>query len=765
MKIFVLFLFILNTLCLSGQVVSGKVINTKKEVVSYANVVFISKDKQLFINGTTTNELGVFLIPDISGYDKENILIRVSCLGYNSLEVNLLSLSDAPIILKEKTEFLDEVVVKAKRIPYKMRQGALIAEVKGSSLATLGTANDVIGKLPFVTGKDGDFTVFGKGTPQIYINNRLVRDRSELGLLTSQEIKEITVITTPDSEYDASAGAVIKITTIRPQGEGLSGSVYTSAGQGKQFQSLASTSLNYRIKKWDFFVSGAYYRSNQNNYSKQKQIFTYDHEEISQSGVLNQQIKGDSYFPGVGFNFNPNPNHSLGFSYKGVFADTKLPSHLDMTTQFDSNDVECQEQVNLNNNRNHQHILNGYYSATLSNTLKLDVNADVVTGGQKLLQYTSFVNETSKAINIHSKSSFDVYVGKAVWEYTPQIGTFRFGAEYTKTIFRQSYDTDRSDIGLVNSSDQSNQNRLSVFSTYRIKRSNWGINTGIRYEYIKGRYYSNDELQKEQSPVYHYFFPTISVSYEPKSYQLALSYNPRVTYPSYTQLRNFAQYISPFVYESGNPNLQPALKHVMQLMVMIKNLRLMGSYMINKRMTYPIMYFKGDRPVIIKVYDNLPTMHAADMVASYSLNVQFWEAIWEIGVNKQWLSIDGIAYDKPRWSYKWQNNFKLPKRYSLRVDFSGSSRGNSGLTYYEKHAYSLDLNVSKSFDNLDINLSINDLFHTSGQRWSTQYNSIYWNEDKYFDSRSVQLSLSYRFNSATRRYKGRTESDELNRLY
>lgn len=765
MKLFILLAFILNAFCLSGQVITGKVTNEKKEAISYANVVFLSKDRQTFIKGATTNEQGVFSVSGISSSDKENVLIKISCLGYSSLELDLLSLSNAPITLKDDTELLDEVVVKAKKIPYKMHQGVLIANVRNSSLSTLGTANDVIGKLPFVTGKDANFTVFGKGTPQIYINNRLVRDNSELGLLTSKEIKDIAVITTPDSEYDASVGAVIKITTIRPQGEGFSGSFSTSAGRGEQLQGLISTSLNYRIKNWDLFATGGYNRSNRENHSKQKQAFIYDNKELTQSSVQNQRIEGNNYFPGIGFNFIPNSNHSLGVSYKGVFANTELPSHLDITTQTSSDKIEYQEQLNLNNNKNHQHILNGYYSAKLSNKLKLDLTTDIVTGGQKLLQYTSFANETSESININSKSSFDVYMGKAILEYASHIGNLRFGAEYTKTNFKQSYETDRTDIGLMNSSDESLQNRFSAFSSYRAKISDWGFNAGIRYEFIKGRYYSNEELKEEQSPVYHYFFPSISVSYEPRAYQITLSYNPRVTYPSYTQLRNFAQYTSPFVYESGNPNLQPVLKHIIQLSVMRKNIRLMGSYTINKRMIYPIMYVMEDRPVIMRMYDNLKTMRATNIVASYSLNVGCWESMWEFGINKQWLDIADMSYNKPRWTYKWQNNFKLPKRYSLRVDFSGNSKGNSGLAYYNKSSYSLDFNISKSFDNLDVNLSVNDIFHTAGQRWDILYNSINWNEDKYFDSRNVRLSLSYRFNATNKRYQGRTENDELNRLY
>ena len=69
--------------------------------------------------------------------------------------------------------------------------------------------------------KNGDaISVLGKGTPLIYINNRLVRNDNELERLSSTHIKKVTVITNPGPEYDASVSAVVLIEAIRPPGEG-----------------------------------------------------------------------------------------------------------------------------------------------------------------------------------------------------------------------------------------------------------------------------------------------------------------------------------------------------------------------------------------------------------------------------------------------------------------------------------------------------------------------------------------------------------------
>ena len=71
---------------------------------------------------------------------------------------------------------LGEVVVKATRPSTTMKGNALVTNVEGSSLAIAGTANDVLVRVPMVVDNGGSIEVFGKGSPEIYINGRKVND-------------------------------------------------------------------------------------------------------------------------------------------------------------------------------------------------------------------------------------------------------------------------------------------------------------------------------------------------------------------------------------------------------------------------------------------------------------------------------------------------------------------------------------------------------------------------------------------------------------
>ena len=83
--------------------------------------------------------------------------------------------------------------------------------VENTLLSKLGTAEDVLARVPGIIKKQDGFEVFGKGEPLIYINGRQMRDVSELDRLKSEDIKSVELITTPGARYDATVRAVVKI--------------------------------------------------------------------------------------------------------------------------------------------------------------------------------------------------------------------------------------------------------------------------------------------------------------------------------------------------------------------------------------------------------------------------------------------------------------------------------------------------------------------------------------------------------------------------
>lgn len=134
------------------------------------------------------------------------------------------------------TYVLDEIVVRANPRVTSMKGDALLTRVSGTHLAHAGTANDVLTQVPMVLGSEGNFEVFGKGSPAIYVNGRLLQDASELAQISSENIKNVEVLTNPGAKYNASVKSVINITLKAPQGDGFSGLLRAQASMQKYFR-------------------------------------------------------------------------------------------------------------------------------------------------------------------------------------------------------------------------------------------------------------------------------------------------------------------------------------------------------------------------------------------------------------------------------------------------------------------------------------------------------------------------------------------------
>ena len=126
------------------------------------------------------------------------------------------------VTLQPETFMVKGVEVKGEIPQYKMAQGGMTVDVQHSILHDIGTADDLLSMIPMVQSKDGKFEVLAKGEPEIYINNKKVRDPSELKQLKSVDIKSVDVITSPGAKYNAEVNAVIRIKTLKAQGDGLS---------------------------------------------------------------------------------------------------------------------------------------------------------------------------------------------------------------------------------------------------------------------------------------------------------------------------------------------------------------------------------------------------------------------------------------------------------------------------------------------------------------------------------------------------------------
>lgn len=73
---------------------------------------------------------------------------------------------------------LQKVIVKAVRPKTKLTREGFQTQVQGTILSDAGMVADLLKQVPRVrVDKDGNCSVFGKGTPEIYVNGRKLTDK------------------------------------------------------------------------------------------------------------------------------------------------------------------------------------------------------------------------------------------------------------------------------------------------------------------------------------------------------------------------------------------------------------------------------------------------------------------------------------------------------------------------------------------------------------------------------------------------------------
>ena len=325
----------------TAQTIMGKVAENDSTPIPYVTVSLLQANDSSFISGTVTNKEGAFTFHD----SPEGKLVRLSYVGYKTQIIP--AAGHMNVILPTAEQTLKEVTITSTPPTFKMVHGVFQANIQGTAYSQLGKAVDVLQQLPLMSF-DG-LRVLGRGTPLIYINNKPMRNKGELDRITSDMIKDIKIDMNPGAKYSSDVRAVLFITTIKPVGEGLGGSVTMKESASSSWDTEGWLNLNYRKKGLDFFVNSYFDTYNNSHYTRKD---TYDFQYKGQNIYAN--YAGDGYqsmkngYVSVGINNQFSQKQSLGLTYtfsrtfdnnarQDYHNDVQSGSNL---TEFDTNSVK-----------------------------------------------------------------------------------------------------------------------------------------------------------------------------------------------------------------------------------------------------------------------------------------------------------------------------------------------------------------------------------------------------------------------------------------
>ena len=743
-----------------AQTISGLLIDEQHKPLPYANVILQTVDS-VYLAGTMTGLDGKF---ELALHEKAK-LINFSYVGYTTVVQEISKNELGTIQLFPDAQLLGAVVVKAYLPKTQAKGDAMVTTVSGTVLEKAGTAENLLDKIPNVTAQDGAVTVFGRGTPEIYINGRKIRNQQELDQLSSDNIKSVEVVSNPGARYDASVKAVIRIFTKKVEGEGFGFNNRALIRHRDEYGWSAYDQLNLNYRKNGFDLSAMLLAGDYRNGNDQTFVIDthLDKQWRQNLDLTDQKSESKNIETTLTLNYQFDENHSIGARYNYE----RVPEYLWIANQFAQ--TYCEELlyedlhsvITINEPETH-HRSNFYYNGRVKKW-SIDFNADGLWSETKNTQVAQEdvmegVNEEDRSVTTMDTKRNELYAAKLVLSHPLAKGNLSFGAEYSHNKRNTTYLNPEGIIADDNAMIK--EGATSAFVEYAKAFNKLQMQAGLRYEHVGFDYYDAGKFVDEQSKDYSNLFPSITFSFPIKDVQVQLGYASDINRPSYHQLRSSTVYVNRYMYDKGNPFLMPSITHNVTLAGSYKWMNMYVGYShVKDDITNQTIAYSDDDPTIglltlqnTQAYDNL--------VAVFNINptIGFWTPQLSLAIQKQWYEGEtpwGKAkFNKPIGSVTFRNNFKLPKGFLLDVNGSYTTKGYQKNIYLADDMIDMNASLSKSFlkDKLTLQLQAYNILNP--KQVTTVYSGIRVLQNTQVMHRQVSLTVRYKFNTTRSKYKG-----------
>lgn len=665
---------------------------------------------------------------------------------------------------------LREVVVRATRPLAKLNSEGFVTEVKGTVLEKLGFAKDVMGILPGVLNNNGSIEVFGKGKPVFYINGHIVRNNIEVEQLKANQIDKITVITNPSSRYASTIGSIIKITTIKKVGDGFSFDNIATFGCRNYMYGKDNLDLNYRIDNLDVFGTLGFEKGKNTNSSKNVQnswLSSHHQQNTTMKSTQHSKLIDGKW----GFDFSSSPKLTFGAFYQVSYAPTKTNSSI-MSSLYSDDVIESEtsayKDIKL---RDLEHLLDGYCHGVWGKwnlEMTFDLMWKKTRENQNVIEQTGINQDFGiKDVGHARLMATELYASHPFLK-----GNFCFGVDFTNSSREENSESENSIMAGENNKIQ--ELNMAYYVETMQHLGNVTFRIGGRYEHVNSEYFIGGRKNHEQSHVYDKFFPTASLSLPIGKTMVQLSYSKQCYRPLYSQLSNTVHYVNKYLYQSGNPYLQPSYSDNITLNLRYRWLALTANYkkVQNQIITSYTYYDDAKTIALLKKENSRNSLSNLQIMASFMPGF-LWKCYYPVlacGVVSQFYKIDyrgNIKHvDNPLVVVKFNNIFKFHNNYMATVNYSWRSEGNSENIKMGSIGQ-INLSLAKDLsEKWDVKLSANDIFNTARKNTFTIFSGM---NDVYIEKaasvRAVECIVRCKFNTVKTKYKGKgAGKKEMDRL-
>ena len=730
----------------------------------------------------------------------ENILTKKEGLLQDSIQAMKEKLRQDSIQWEKQ---LAAVTIKGTRSQFRQKNGGIVARISGTSLEKEPTATEVLAKLPgMFKNKDGKPQAFIGGAPEIYINERKVQDYSVVENLPVTQIKEVKVIHHPGAEYGNNVGCVLLITTKKNQ-QGLA----IVENSGILFDSFVSNNhdldLTYTRGKMTYYGKLGY--ANWQGKWKEQDITTNyvsgsntgsntaDNATtfIASSTLDCKHNYNDHFYWSAGADLALTEKQTIGVKYNGYNIHQPMP--FKMTSYAMTND-HVDDNVTGDNKflyYDWQHHVNAFYQGNYGEKWKLNIFGDFVKLHTEQGQFVDEISEKNLANGVSEEearnkftllpqSDGTIWGAKARANYTiNDKQTWMMGTEYNYVKSESYTDYTPADKG-TSTHSITKENHAAVFAEYSLDFKPFSLRVGLRYEHVDSRLnYLKDETGRTgigtpetastEAPIhrkYDNLYPSLLLSHQAGRFSQSLSYRSSETRPSFQELNTGTVYANRYMRQVGNSQLEPSQRHEFQYQASYGDLFLQASYTYVKDYITSIIEPDSDDPQIGYItWTNIDHCWNWGSFLGYRHRWGFYEPQVQAGIQQGFIKAISMGKEKsfhdPYYIFSLYNGFHLPKGWYMNLSFSYRSSGTyEYLTISSVHNFDFQLYKSFLKDRLSLSLNVNDIFNTKRYKTDGIYGNVRFQQQKWEDTRSVQLHLTYRFNQAKKQYRGENSAQE-----
>lgn len=692
---------------------------------------------------------------------RTNAIFLVSCICLHAPSAWGQSAEPTDSLVHE----LQEVIVAARQPATKLVGTTLVTSIPGSNLADIGNALDVLAQLPMIKVEADKVSVIGKNNIEVYIDGRPMRDDKELRRLLSSSLKKVELLMAPGAAYESTTGAVLRITTKRNFMQGLSLTDQFQLARRRQWSLMNLLGLSYRIGNWEFFLDASLNRSNPLLKGTTTNTLLYDGQETMVGSRQNNIYTTTAGSIKVGLNYAKG-SRSLGAYYR--FNPERGDFSNDGAEWLDDN-ASLLRRIDRGI-RAHSHLVSLYYENTFVDNGLLHFDGDFRQSRNNSGVATTYPESANPDVNSSDLRKSTLWAGKLYLQFLLGKGNLTIGtqASYTCTSLDYRMLNEQVSQYIPSSLTDARQTSAALFASWARMFGKLSLSVGARYEYVDYDFKVNGKRDDEVSRRDHLLTPDVSLTYAfNDKAQISLGYKLATVKPSYSQLTSSLSYTGLHEIEGGNPALRDEKMHDVQLFGMWNGFMLQADFARSfDAYAFVKQLYPADnlqllmRPVNIDV-------SALDLYLVWSKPVRRWTPNVTLGMYRQWLTLGDTSYEKPIFSYYFDNTFSFPHGWMVTANFHGQTQGDMHTNRFDATRFAMDASVGKTFlhKSLMVKLTATDILNTVNNGWTMNTYGVFVDKRQSSDVRGISLNIIYNFQPRKSKYKGSSAAEEeLKRL-